>query len=150
MGQTRSLPGIALLAALSMVTVGSAGAAPIFSDATIICEKAPSSAAVDAANPQITPDDPDGNDDCGELCQKWVSKCKGIVAGLHACWKKAAAQIASLRNATCNTDPATADACRETVKAEKESVKLVVDPNADDGREYCEGTGLGLCIAQCS
>jgi len=139
------------LAALTFVWgVRGAAAAPLLNDASLICAQTPSATAGDAANSQITPDDPTvGTMHCASLCKAWVSTCKSVVAGMAACWKKAVSRVASVRNAACNTlaDP---DACKETVKAEKDAAKTFIKSDTETGRDFCEASGLANCILNCS
>jgi hypothetical protein len=148
MKTTRALT---ILAALTIAWgVGGAAAAPLLSDASLICAQTPASTAGDAANSQITPDDPNvGTTHCGDLCKKWVSACKSVVAGMAACWKKAVSRVASVRNATCNTLPDPGP-CKEAVKAEKDAAKTFIKTDTETGRGFCEANGFATCILNCS
>jgi hypothetical protein len=111
----------------------------------------PSSAAADAANSSITPDDPVGADDCTNLCAKWVTTCKGAASAMRACWNSAVAKLAALRKATCNTltDAAQKTTCKMTVKAERDTVKAFLETDAANAVLFCTGAGLAACITNC-
>jgi len=130
-----------------------AEASPLLSDASLICAQTPTDTAADAANSQITPDDPlPGNANCPKLCKKWVAMCKGVVAKSKSCWLAAGAKVAGVRNLACNqfTDDATKQSCKATVKSEREALKTFLDMNVESGKGFCEGTGVANCLLNCS
>jgi hypothetical protein len=144
---------IAVAAALMLAFAAtSVSAAPILSDVSLVCAQPPASAAADAANSQITPDDPNvGNTACARLCKSWVGKCKGIVGLMKGCWLGASGKVAGLRNATCAVlEGAAKDSCKDTVKSERQAVKDFIKTDVETGKAFCEGAGLAQCILNCS
>jgi hypothetical protein len=99
-----------------------------------------------------TPDDPLGTANCPLLCDKFVTACRGAVDASVSCWKKTTAKFAAVSAAICNVQSdAAQDACEDALKAEKASVKEVyIDAGRENGRNYCETTGLSTCLASCN
>jgi hypothetical protein len=98
-----------------------------------------------------TPDDPLGTANCPVLCDKFVTACRGAVDASLSCWKKTGAKFAAVEAATCNVQSGAAkDACNDVLKTEKALLKVEVDLGRDNGRAYCETTGLSTCLASCN
>src|SRR6185369_3319796 len=99
-----------------------------------------------------TPDDPLGTANCPVLCDKFVTACRGAVDASVSCWKKASAKFAAVSAAICNVQSdAAQDACEDALKTEKASVKVdYIESGRDNGRSYCETTGLSSCLASCN
>ena len=98
-----------------------------------------------------TPDDPLGTANCPLLCDKFVTACRGAVDASVACWKKTSSKFATVSAAICNVQSGAAkDACVDALKTEKASVKGEIDLGRENGRNYCETTGLSSCLASCN
>ena len=99
-----------------------------------------------------TPDDPLGTANCPLLCDKFVTACRGAVDASVSCWKKNTSKFAAVSAAICNVqDGAAQDACEDALKTEKASVKAdYIDASRENGRNYCETTGLSSCLASCN
>jgi hypothetical protein len=109
-------------------------------------------AAARAAKPEVTPDAPDGASDCGSLCTRWTSTCRGLVSVVKSCWQNAGNRVSSIRSADCNTlsDGGERKACKEALKAERKALKGFLAGELENGRELCDGDGLAQCILNCS
>jgi Domain of unknown function (DUF4394) len=120
--------------------------------AELICDHSPAVAATRAAKPEVTPDAPDGSSDCGSLCTKWTSTCRGLVSVMKSCWQNAGSRVSSIRSADCNSlsDGGERSVCKEAVKAEKKALKAFLAGELESGRELCDGDGLAECILNCS
>jgi hypothetical protein len=120
--------------------------------AELVCEHSPAVAATRAAKPEVIPDAPAGASDCGRLCTKWTSTCRGLVSVMKSCWQNAGNRVSSIRNADCNTlsDGGTRSVCKDALKAEKKALKGFLAEEIESGRELCDGEGLTQCILNCS
>ena len=108
-------------------------------------------AAAQKVTTNRTPDDPLGTANCPVLCDKFVTACRGAVDASVSCWKKAGAKFVAVEAATCNVQSGAAkDACNDVLKTEKTLLKAEVDLGRDNGRAYCETTGLSTCLASCN
>jgi len=127
-------------------------AAPLLSDAALICSSTPTAAAGNSASSQITPDDPAvGNAACGNLCQKWIGTCKGAAGAAKACMTKSVAKVAGIRKAMCKElDAANRDACNALVKTEQDAAKDFLKTDLGNAFLFCESNGLASCINNCS
>jgi hypothetical protein len=116
------------------------------------CGTTPAGAAQTVTMNGRSPDDPLGIANCPLLCDKFVAACRGAVDGSVSCWKKTSAKFASVSAAICNVqDGAAKDACNDALKAEKASVKAdYIDGGRENGRNYCDTTGLSTCLASCN
>jgi hypothetical protein len=126
-------------------------AAPLQSDAERLCAHFPAGGSDAATHSTILPTDPDGDDDCPELCEKWVALCRNVVKLRKKCWVAAAAQTAKLRKAECNTlaDQAARTQCLDVLKGEKDDLKIFLAITSETGFTTCEQDGWGACTAHC-
>jgi hypothetical protein len=129
-----------------------AAALPYIVNASLdACGGTPNAAATKVTTNR-TPDDPLGTANCPVLCDKFVVACRGAVDASVSCWKKTSAKFATVEAATCNVQSGAArDACNDVLKTEKTIVKAdYIDAGRENGRIYCETTGLSSCLATCN
>jgi hypothetical protein len=143
------------IATLLMALLGAtpAAALPYLVNVSLdTCGSTPVGAAMKVIANGRTPDDPLGTANCPLLCDKFVTACRGAVDASVSCWKKTTAKFAAVSAAICNVQSdAAQDACEDALKAEKASVKEVyIDAGRENGRNYCETTGLSTCLPSCN
>ena len=116
------------------------------------CGSTPVGAAMKVVANGRTPDDPLGTANCPLLCGKFVTACNGTVDASVSCWKKASSKFAVVEAAICNVQSGAAqDACIDALNTEKASVKTdYIDAGRENGRSYCETSGLSSCLALCN
>ncbi len=151
----RALSVLIVLGIVSVLTLpGHADTQSIGGAAGAACGPAPSTVAAGAQGTAGAsfPNDLDGTNNCSSLCAKWVIFCKAAVAGSKTCWSKAGNTYATLKKAECATDsdPGSVQSCKDDVTVQLDAFKEGLAVNAEDGVEFCEGSGRGACIVTCS
>jgi hypothetical protein len=98
-----------------------------------------------------TPDDPLGSQLPGPLRQvrRGLPSRRGRIGELL---EEGEREVRALEAAICNVqDDAAKATCTDALKAIKESVKVdYIAAGRDNGRAYCEATGLSTCLASCN
>ncbi len=144
--------GIRIVVVLSLAMVfASVARADVITNIQTTCNNSGPAAAATAAQSFFVSTLSGNPSDCSKLCKKWVSACKGAVAGEKACFTTATAKVVAVRMAQCKTavEPQRSS-CLDTLMAEKQAAKDFIAAEVDAGKASCTSTGLSSCLNYCS
>ncbi len=148
----RLLTGLILLAIATVSSVPAEATLAVDLFTTSVCGSGgPGGAATESLD--FLPDDQgSGTANCASLCAKWSTLCRKAVAARLACFNKMRASFVALQIAECDTfvNTITRQTCKDTVRAERDTIEASTANSADNGFAYCDGTGLTQCLSNCN